>query len=75
MKPELLHQYYDGFTNVWNFMKEFLQRDDYKINEQEYWLEVVVRATEYMKGQSDFFKTIFCQAMDELQRLIKEEGE
>ena len=71
MTKDELRQYYRGITNLWQFMKEFLQREDYKTNEQAYWDELIAKAGEYTKGENDFIRLLFCKAMDEIAKVTR----
>ena len=75
MAEDELRAYYNGINNLWEFMKEFLQREDYKTNEQAYWDELIARAGEYTKGENDFIKLLFFKAMDEIAKVTRPCGE
>lgn len=71
MTEENMKKYHSGITKTWRLMKEFLQRNDYRTNEDAYWQDVISRAGEYMKGENDFTKRLLCMAMDEIARVTK----
>ena len=71
MTNNKIQEYYNGITNLWKFMKEFLTRGD--IHSDAYWKDVVHKSSEYTKDQNNFIKGLFVDAMKELSDLEKKD--
>jgi hypothetical protein len=71
MTENELKNYYSDISQFWQYIKEFLSREDDKTDTDKYWKDAVDKYEAMAKGKSKFMHSLFMTGMEELERIKK----